>query len=81
MADEPTGNLDTKTGKAIMELLRDLNKARGKTIIMVTHDPNIARYADRTIQIVDGKIKPEDQDSVPGPENTGTSSPEGQAAG
>jgi ABC-type lipoprotein export system ATPase subunit len=81
MADEPTGNLDTKTGKAIMELLRDLNKTRGKTIIMVTHDPNIARYADRTIRIVDGKIKPEDQDSLPGPENPGISPPEGEAAG
>jgi putative ABC transport system ATP-binding protein len=81
MADEPTGNLDTKTGKAIMELLRDLNKARGKTIIMVTHDPNIARYADRTIRIVDGKIKPEDQDSMSDPGNQGMSSPEGQAAG
>jgi ABC-type antimicrobial peptide transport system, ATPase component len=56
LADEPTGNLDTKTGSAIMELLSDLNRNRGKTIIMVTHDPKIAEYAHRTIRIVDGKI-------------------------
>ncbi|MCQ8893495.1 MAG: ABC transporter ATP-binding protein [Methanolinea sp.] len=56
LADEPTGNLDTKTGSAIMELLKDLNEKRKKTIIMVTHDPNIARYAHRTIRIVDGRI-------------------------
>jgi len=56
LADEPTGNLDTKTGSAIMELLRELNETRKKTIIMVTHDPNVARYAHRVIQIVDGRI-------------------------
>jgi putative ABC transport system ATP-binding protein len=56
LADEPTGNLDTKTGSTIMELLTDLNKSRGKTIIMVTHDPKVAEYAHRSIRIVDGKI-------------------------
>lgn len=56
LADEPTGNLDTKTGSAIMELLKELNEKREKTIIMVTHDPNVARYAHRTIKIVDGRI-------------------------
>ncbi|OPX72509.1 MAG: putative ABC transporter ATP-binding protein [Methanoregulaceae archaeon PtaU1.Bin059] len=56
LADEPTGNLDTRTGSAIMELLKELNEKRGKTIIMVTHDPNIATFAHRTIRIVDGKI-------------------------
>jgi putative ABC transport system ATP-binding protein len=56
LADEPTGNLDTKTGTAIMNLLQDLNQHRGKTIIMVTHDPAIAKYAQRIIRIVDGKI-------------------------
>lgn len=42
LADEPTGNLDTKTGTAIMELLLDLNRSRNETIIMVTHDPAVA---------------------------------------
>jgi putative ABC transport system ATP-binding protein len=56
LADEPTGNLDTRTGSAIMELLKELNEKRGKTIIMVTHDPNVAGFAHRTIRIVDGKI-------------------------
>ena len=56
LADEPTGNLDSRTGSAIMELLKELNEKRGKTIIMVTHDPNIANFAHRTIRIVDGKI-------------------------
>ncbi|KQC07866.1 MAG: ABC transporter ATP-binding protein [Methanolinea sp. SDB] len=56
LADEPTGNLDTKTGTAIMELLLDLNRSRNETIIMVTHDPAVARYAHRIITIVDGRI-------------------------
>jgi len=56
LADEPTGNLDSKTGTAIMALLADLNRNQGKTIVMVTHDPAIARYARRIIRIVDGKI-------------------------
>ena len=56
LADEPTGNLDTRTGSAIMALLKDLNEQREKTIIMVTHDPGVARFANRTIRIVDGKI-------------------------
>jgi len=56
LADEPTGNLDSKTGTAIMELLLDLNKTRDETIIMVTHDPAVAKYAHRIITIVDGRI-------------------------
>jgi len=56
LADEPTGNLDTKTGSSIMDLLKDLNERKGKTIIMVTHDPGVAKFAHRTIRIVDGKI-------------------------
>ncbi|OPY40164.1 MAG: putative ABC transporter ATP-binding protein [Methanoregulaceae archaeon PtaU1.Bin222] len=56
LADEPTGNLDTKTGTAIMDLLKDLNEKKGKTIIMVTHDPGVAKFAHRIIRIVDGKI-------------------------
>ncbi|NUQ45867.1 MAG: ABC transporter ATP-binding protein [Phycisphaerae bacterium] len=54
LADEPTGNLDTKTGGEILERLRAFNAA-GQTIIMVTHDAEIARRADRTIRLVDGR--------------------------
>lgn len=56
LADEPTGNLDTKTGDGIMKLLRELNKEEGITIIIVTHEPDIASRAKRQIRIVDGKI-------------------------
>ena len=54
LADEPTGNLDTKTGNEIMSLLDDLHK-NGHTIILVTHEANIADHAKRTIQLVDGR--------------------------
>ncbi len=57
LADEPTGNLDSTTGKAIMEMLENLHKDYGKTLILVTHDPNIAKYAKRKVGILDGKIK------------------------
>ena len=57
LCDEPTGNLDTKTGHAIMALLEQLCHDEGKTIIMVTHDPRTAEYADRVIQIEDGRIR------------------------
>jgi putative ABC transport system ATP-binding protein len=55
LCDEPTGNLDSKTGASIMELMTELNK-NGSTIIVVTHDPNVANYTNRTIRIVDGRI-------------------------
>ncbi len=55
MADEPTGNLDSKNGDAVMELLRDLHRG-GATICMVTHDQRFARHADRTIHLFDGRI-------------------------
>ena len=53
--DEPTGNLDSKTGEDIMKLFVDLNR-RGTTIVMVTHDPDVASYAQRTIHMRDGRI-------------------------
>ena len=56
LGDEPTGNLDSKTGKRIMDLLTDLNKKQGYTIVMVTHDRRVAEYAGRLIRIIDGKI-------------------------
>jgi putative ABC transport system ATP-binding protein len=56
LCDEPTGNLDTVTGNQIMGLLSDLNREEGRTIVMVTHDPAIARYAIRTITMRDGRV-------------------------
>lgn len=56
LADEPTGNLDSTTGVKIMKLLAELNE-EGKTIIMVTHEPNIAAYAKKKLYMLDGKIE------------------------
>jgi putative ABC transport system ATP-binding protein len=55
LADEPTGNLDSTNGEAVMDLLRDLHQ-QGSTICMVTHDPRFSRYAQRTIQLFDGRV-------------------------
>ncbi len=55
-ADEPTGNLDTKTSVEVMELFTKFNKELGRTIILVTHEEDIAQYADRIIKVVDGEI-------------------------
>ena len=57
LADEPTGNLDTKSGQEIMALLTSLNREQGATVILVTHDPEIAAYAERIIHIRDGLIE------------------------
>jgi len=56
LADEPTGNLDQGTGREILEILRTLNRQQKLTIVMVTHDPAIARQADRTLRLTDGRI-------------------------
>lgn len=56
-ADEPTGNLDSRTGAGIMSLLREINKNTGQTIIMVTHSPEAAKSSSRVITVQDGKIK------------------------
>jgi len=55
LADEPTGNLDSKTGESIIGLLKELNKAENVTVILVTHDGNISKKTDRVITLVDGK--------------------------
>lgn len=57
LADEPTGNLDSKSGDEIMDLLLGLNKEHGTTLIIVTHDPMIAEHTQRTIHLFDGKIQ------------------------
>jgi putative ABC transport system ATP-binding protein len=56
LADEPTGNLDTKSGEEIMNLLLNLNKERGTTLIIVTHDPDVAAQTQRSIHIRDGVV-------------------------
>jgi putative ABC transport system ATP-binding protein len=58
LADEPTGNLDSRTSREIMELLRELNEREGKTIILVTHDARLAaQYAHRSIMLMDGTVQ------------------------
>lgn len=56
LADEPTGNLDTKTGKIVLESFQELNSKHGHTIILITHDRYVAEHADRIIEIRDGRI-------------------------
>lgn len=56
-ADEPTGNLDSKTSKEVMDLIKSMAKTNHQTIVMVTHDRKLAEYADRIIHILDGKIE------------------------
>ncbi|MDP1579884.1 MAG: ABC transporter ATP-binding protein [Candidatus Didemnitutus sp.] len=64
LADEPTGNLDSKNGDAVMDLLHNLHKA-GSTIVMVTHDARFARHSERTIHVFDGRVVQEQVESDP----------------
>jgi putative ABC transport system ATP-binding protein len=57
LADEPTGNLDTATGAEIMGLLKELNQERDLTLLVVTHDPEIAAFADRIVRLRDGRVE------------------------
>jgi ABC-type lipoprotein export system ATPase subunit/bifunctional DNA-binding transcriptional regulator/antitoxin component of YhaV-PrlF toxin-antitoxin module len=59
LADEPTGELDTATAQTVYDLLRDLNKRLGLTMVIVSHDPGIARHVDRVVQVRDGKLASE----------------------
>ncbi|MCZ7659229.1 MAG: ABC transporter ATP-binding protein [Xanthobacteraceae bacterium] len=56
LADEPTGNLDTRTSREIMDLVTSLNVDQGMTVVMVTHETDIAAYAHRTVRFVDGRV-------------------------
>lgn len=57
LADEPTGNLDTESGAVIMDLLAQLNREEGRTIVIVSHDPSITVYATRTLHLLDGRLR------------------------
>ena len=65
LADEPTGNLDTKTSDEIMDLLQRLNREQGITILFVTHDPEIAEYCTRVIHFRDGRIERDERNLPP----------------
>ena len=56
LADEPTGNLDTATGRQIIDLLLSINRERGTTLVLVTHDPDLARVADTAVALRDGRV-------------------------
>ena len=59
LADEPTGNLDSRSSAQILELLRELNRAEGQTIVIVTHDPGAAAIAERVVFLRDGRVADE----------------------
>ena len=56
LADEPTGNLDSKSGREVLQLMKDMNEESGVTVIIVTHDPKVADITNRTILLEDGEI-------------------------
>jgi putative ABC transport system ATP-binding protein len=63
LADEPTGNLDTENSNVVLGLLRNLNGQLGQTILMITHNPEAAAYAHRTVHMRDGKVVAEPVES------------------
>jgi putative ABC transport system ATP-binding protein len=65
LADEPTGNLDSANGAHVLELLLNLNKSEGTTLVLVTHDPVLAGYADRRIVLKDGVILTDELNAEP----------------
>jgi putative ABC transport system ATP-binding protein len=74
-ADEPTGNLDTVRSQEILELLRGLNVDHGITVLMVTHEPDMAAYARRVVHFVDGLIDSDGPNPHPAPAAPATGKP------
>jgi len=72
LADEPTGNLDSKSGKEVMGILQRLNQETGITIVLVTHDPRVSRYAQRVLHLFDGEIVKEEYITDDNPHPTPT---------
>jgi macrolide transport system ATP-binding/permease protein len=75
LADEPTGNLDTRTSHEIMAVIRHLNRDQGVTVVVVTHEPDIAAYADRVIVMRDGKILSDEHQMAVGPRDVTETTP------
>jgi putative ABC transport system ATP-binding protein len=65
LCDEPTGNLDTKSGRDVMDIISRLNEEKGVTVVLVTHDPALSDYADRVVRIRDGRIDNRGEQHVP----------------
>jgi putative ABC transport system ATP-binding protein len=65
LADEPTGALDSRTGIEIMSIFQELNRKRGITVILVTHDPDIALYSNRSLHFKDGKLQLDEKRAQP----------------
>ena len=63
LADEPTGNLDTASGQVVLESLRDVQREAGTTVVLVTHDPELAEITDRQLTLVDGQLLGEAQEA------------------
>lgn len=67
LADEPTGNLDSKNSKIVLNMFRELNRRFGQTIVLVTHNPDLTSYSDRVIEMIDGSIVSDRRSNVPDP--------------
>jgi putative ABC transport system ATP-binding protein len=77
MADEPTGNLDSETGKVVLDMLLELRRDHGTTLVLVTHDPALAELADRVIRLADGRVVDGDDDHSDGRATRGVAAKRG----